>query len=548
MTRRLFVPLALLGVCLVVLPACRKKKPAEDDGGGGAAGPVAPGAPPAVSTDYFVFARLNAKHITGSPLFADTKTAVAKNGGTADWDKMEDQMSRELGVKPTDVDTVTAVVTDPPGKGPPNFVVIVESSKPFNKTGVFGMKSGAKPDGRGFYRADGGLVHFPTDKIAVLVSEPLVAKYLDGYAKDRSGWPLTADLTRAAGDHTAFAVVNMQKLPREELGPQEVREFGALISAQKVTVTADLKGKEVSVGARASFADPGTAAQARDKVLDFVKQAGKAVDEFATGRELADFAMVRPAVTEAQRTLKNVSVGVSGSDVTLSGSYRAEFDVGQMVAEAVKKVQAAAGRVTAQNNLKQIGLALHNYESATGQFPIHATGMNGMPLRNPADKPLLSWRVAILSYIEQRDLYEQFRLNEPWDSAYNKTLIAKMPKIYAPVEKPGKPGMTHLQMIVGPGGVSPFGGRVTDFTDGLSNTIAVIETADAVEWTKPADVTVPAKFAPGELRKKFGGQFAGGFNVCMWDGSVRFVRETVSENTLKLLFDPRDGMALPTDW
>ena len=76
------------------------------------------------------------------------------------------------------------------------------------------------------------------------------------------------------------------------------------------------------------------------------------------------------------------------------------------------------------NNLKQIGVALLNYQDAEGKLP-SATGAG-------ADgKPLLSWRVRILPYIEEAELYRQFHLDEPWDSEHNKPLIAKMPAIFA---------------------------------------------------------------------------------------------------------------------
>ena len=104
--------------------------------------------------------------------------------------------------------------------------------------------------------------------------------------------------------------------------------------------------------------------------------------------------------------------------------------------------------------------------------------------------------MAILPYIEQQNLYNQFKQDEPWDGPNNKKLIEQMPKIFAPVEKPGKAGYTHLQMVVGPGGVQAGAMFPASFPDGTSNTIMVIEAADPVIWTKPEDVTLPAKPAP----------------------------------------------------
>lgn len=201
--------------------------------------------------------------------------------------------------------------------------------------------------------------------------------------------------------------------------------------------------------------------------------------------------------------------------------------------------QSAPARITA-NHLKQIGLALHNYHDAMAQLPIHGTAAPGEPT-----KPLLSWRVAILPYIEQDNLYRQFKLDEPWDSEHNKKLIPLMPQIYSSLSKDAPPGHTYWQQLVGPGGVRP-GSRwsFVRFTDGTANTAAVVEAAEPVVWTKPADVDVPKEFAPGALKAKCAGQFKGGFFVFMWDGSVAVARDDADETALKLLFCPDDGQIL----
>ena len=83
--------------------------------------------------------------------------------------------------------------------------------------------------------------------------------------------------------------------------------------------------------------------------------------------------------------------------------------------------RGAADRVKSMNNLKQIDLAMQMYNVENGKFP-SATGAEG--------KPLLSWRVRMLPYLEQSQLYEQFHFDEPWDSEHNKPLVGKMPRIY----------------------------------------------------------------------------------------------------------------------
>ena len=431
--RSLLVCLGVLVACLAVLPGCKKKKVDDGgDGGGGLGG--GGGAPAAVSSDYVLFARLDAKSLRDSALFKEVKDAVTKAGGTADWDKAETEGGKEIGVKLTDIDTATIVVTEMPDRGEPKMVVIFTARAPFQKAGAFGTKPGATADSRGFYPSDNGrnLVHFPDDKTAVVVSTELAQKYLDGYAKNRSGWPLTADLTRAAAGHTVFAAVNVQNLTASM--PAEMKQqFAALVAAKSVTFTADLKGKELSATLRGTFPDAAAATAAKDKVQEFVTMAAQAVDQVAGGKGPPEAAEFLPAVKEAQRAVKAAKVEASGSDVTVTASYNANFDIGKLVADAVKKVGDASGRMKASNNLKQIMLALITYaDTNNGRLPILGTAAKGVPLKNPTDKPLLSWRVAILPYIEQQALYNQFKQDEPWDSENNKKLIEQMPKIFAP--------------------------------------------------------------------------------------------------------------------
>ena len=105
--------------------------------------------------------------------------------------------------------------------------------------------------------------------------------------------------------------------------------------------------------------------------------------------------------------------------------------VGELVATTVARARASAGRSQCVNNLKMIALAMHNYHSSKKSFP---------PAYNqgPDGKPLLSWRVHILPYLDQQQaLYDEFHLDEPWDSPHNKALIAKMPAVYACPSVPG---------------------------------------------------------------------------------------------------------------
>ena len=124
------------------------------------------------------------------------------------------------------------------------------------------------------------------------------------------------------------------------------------------------------------------------------------------------------------------------------------------------------------NNLKSIALAIINCSDTNNrEMPTNITSKGG--------KALLSWRVAILPYIEEAPLYKEFKLDEPWDSENNKKLIAKMPKVYAPVRVKAKEGETFYQVFTGENTLFDPKGPAPRFpasiTDGTSNTGLVFE-------------------------------------------------------------------------
>jgi len=195
-------------------------------------------------------------------------------------------------------------------------------------------------------------------------------------------------------------------------------------------------------------------------------------------------------------------------------------------------LEEAAGREASANNLKQIGLAMHNYHDTNGNLPPAAIYRDG--------KPLLSWRVAILPFLDQQALYDKFKLDEPWDSEHNKKLLAEMPDIFAPVvAKTKEKGMTFYQVFTGAG--TAFEGtdglKITDFTDGTSNTILAIEGGEAVPWTKPADLPYDAD----KPLPKLGGEYKDVITLLIADGSVRFIKKEFDEKALRAAITRNGG-------
>jgi prepilin-type processing-associated H-X9-DG protein len=202
---------------------------------------------------------------------------------------------------------------------------------------------------------------------------------------------------------------------------------------------------------------------------------------------------------------------------------------------AVQAAREAARRAQCLNNLKQVGLAMHTYASVHGAFPTPAiTGKQG--------KALLSWRVAILPYIDQQGLYNKFKLDEPWDSPHNKALLMEMPSPYVcPSRAAVEPFTTTYQVFTGRGALFEDGKdtKIADVTDGTTNTIMAVEADRAVPWTKPDDLPFDPAAPPSFFGA--GSKHPGGFNALFADGSVRFMKISVGAQTFRALITRAGG-------
>jgi hypothetical protein len=210
---------------------------------------------------------------------------------------------------------------------------------------------------------------------------------------------------------------------------------------------------------------------------------------------------------------------------------------------AVGRVREAASRMTVHNNMMQMVLSMHNYHDMYNQLP------QATPDPKLKGRTKLSWRVELLPYLEQDNLYRQLRHDEPWDSPHNKALLTAMPKVFQHPLHPDEnaKGLTYYRVFVGEH--TPFPpGKVTripaSFPDGTSNTILIVEAADPVPWTKPDELV----YDPTKPLPKLGGHFRSGTMVALADGTVRLVGPGVSENTWRIAIDPNDGLPLPGDW
>jgi Protein of unknown function (DUF1559)/BlaR1 peptidase M56 len=253
---------------------------------------------------------------------------------------------------------------------------------------------------------------------------------------------------------------------------------------------------------------------------------------------------LRKALGVARSLLAESKIEISSNVVSLHSNTAVEFaDVVKLLTPAVTTARTAAQRAQSVNNLKQIGLAFHNYASANYHFPSPAL-LGGEQKKFP-----YSWRVALLPYLEQEPLYRQYHFDEPWDGPHNRTLIEQMPAVYSSPGPDGGPSsranasyyvFTGETTVLGnpcvPGGKNSDA-TLSRITDGLSNTILAVESQANVPWTKPDDIP----FDPNGPIPALGGFWPDAFIVLMTDGSVRTIKKSIDANVLKALITRAGG-------
>jgi len=236
---------------------------------------------------------------------------------------------------------------------------------------------------------------------------------------------------------------------------------------------------------------------------------------------------------------------VQGDRLQLTIDEKRLADTTELITNAYTNVilpsRESSHKMQCANNMKQIMLAMHNYHDANKVFPApYTTDKDG--------KPLHSWRVALLPYLEQTALYEaimQYR-DEPWDSENNKRFHnINVPQYQCPGAK-NAPGMTNYSVVVGKvntveeaqslGLRAPCSTAFPEpnkwvslsfMSDGTSNTIGIVERKEPVCWMDPSnEITLEEAIKLYNTEQsKVGSVHKGGFFVGLCDGSVHFLEE-----------------------
>jgi hypothetical protein len=471
---------------------------------------------------------------------------------------------KECGVDPLDAEQIVACLV-PPLMGPPSYSILFQFSKPVElKPGP--LTEHTEPgtlNGQAYFKSKDPMAPslFMLDAKTLLAAPEHSLRLLVG-RKTPTPVPLAARFAAAAhGDDglVMFDVESLRALIQIGIAqakvPPELKsliEIPALVKTVELRVNLSKPGPTEAIVAANNDKD----AQRLVEIFEEGKQlvAAKAAEESqkalasddpveqAAGRysqRMTQYWDERLDLTREDERLVLFRVNSDGSD---QSQLMTVATIGILVALLLPAVQAAreaARRNQSMFNVKQIMLALLNYEATHRHFPAQTN-------LDPDGKPLLSWRVHILPYIEQNGLYEQFHLDEPWDSEHNRQLISQMPEIYLDPSSnlTVTDGRTHYLGAEGEGRFFETGAKdgrtMMSIRDGTSNTIAVVQVDDSrtVEWTRPDDWELgPDGSAAGLGRLHAGAIFLAGF--C--DGHVTAIHESIDPNQLKALLTVAGG-------
>lgn len=496
-----------------------------------------------VPSNAAVFAHLRVADVWETPLTAsvrkDLVTGLAIQTALIAAEK-------QIGIRPDIVETVTFFYpTMPMGPGDETtFVLIVTTNKPYDKATL--LKSVRTKEGKekdGFIPLESKLVlGFVGERTFAVMHESLIDKFKKGTFGDQKEGVMSEALKLARAKHQFVFSMDFSMLPNEILtaGPPEVQPFLPLLKTKSSVLFIDLKEKELKAGLNFACSDGNAAQDAERSFKLLMKLASDGLaDVLKDAKAKKEIGMLLPALKELERGVNNVKIARNEARLETAIALKADFPVEKMVAEVVKYINEETARTNATNNLRQIGLAMHNFNDANNALPAAA-------ICDKKGKPLLSWRVAILPYVDQNELYKQFKLDEPWDSEHNKKLIEKMPKIYALPDAKAD-GKTHYRVFTGNGAgfdlIQSY--RLPqDFPDGTSNTCMVVESAEAVEWTKPEDFEYDPKKDPRKGLR----WVADVTLVAIFDGSVRTISKKMSEQTWHNFIQRNDGNPLGADF
>lgn len=224
------------------------------------------------------------------------------------------------------------------------------------------------------------------------------------------------------------------------------------------------------------------------------------------------------------------------------------FAVIRFGGQSITRLAASRDQSMALRNLQQIAAAINAYAADHGVYPPQRT-------TDSRGRPLHSWRVLILPYLEETDLYSQIDLTVPWDHPKHADLLFQIPRVYQhPTATSANEFQAGFYLVTGPGTLFPEQGPFSprDLTDDPAQTLLVVDAAPPVasqSWLEPVDLDVVRLRGNigGDPATEIGGLLEGGAAVATADGRSHFLPRSTDPFTVRALITPRGGERLPAD-
>jgi hypothetical protein len=393
------------------------------------------------------------------------------------------------------------------------YVVVSLADVPIAQPVIVAPKRGGADGGPLVSRLNGLLSTIATLKAidngdAVIIASPQALARIARRQPDPR--PQLAAALEAAGDHALQVVLLPTDNDRqviEELMPTLPAVVG---EGPSTMVTRGVRWLALGIDAQTPWSLSLTAQSADAASAAALANAwNRAAETIAVGDDLP----LRPLGS----VLKQSAPDVSGDRIELRLGDHELAAVLAAAQPSVLESQTSHWRREAMSRVTKLADAVYSFQLAKKRFPAFATF-------SASGQPLLSWRVQMLPFLGETDLYGQFHLDEPWDSEHNRPLIAKMPEMFlSPASKHrAVDGLATYREVVGPH--TAFPGRepiewkqITD--KGVTILLVEVDDDHAVTWTKPEGLP----FNPEHPSTGMGGQFKDGFYIADCGGGGRFL-------------------------
>jgi prepilin-type processing-associated H-X9-DG protein len=386
-------------------------------------------------------------------------------------------------------------------------------------------------------------IYAPNDRTAIMGAEDVIRIMIEdrNEPKARHSWDETWSQLATGQINAALDTRSMRR--RLNQGGIRLDAFAPLVektkaNALKINVDRELTTEVLATVGEATDVKPVT--ETTQALLTVSRNTVASLREHAAVagpfREANEWAL-----TTFATLIDKARLDANGRMVRLQTSSPVDVaHLAQITLALLGTAQGEATQAQSVNHLKQIGLAFHTFADSRNHLPpsVLYGGKSG--------KVPHSWRVALLPYLEQQELYNSYNFDEPWDGPQNSKLLDRMPAVYAYPRLVGA-SKTHTAYFVFTGKEALLGSGsnpvIADITDGMHRTILAVEAHREVPWTKPEDIPFDATNPLPQI----GGFTPDGANVLFGDGSVKYIKKTISQDLLKALITRAGGEVVSSD-